>query len=115
MKRTKDNPLLSSLISMLGKEKKPIWRKVRDELGKPRRNRVEVNLSKIQAYAADNGTVLVPGKVLGSGMLKKKLTIAAFSFSESAKRMIASAGGKAISIDSLHKANPEGREVLILK
>jgi len=115
MTREKDNQLLASLIENLSKEKKPIWKRVRKELDRPRRSRVEVNLSKLQAFGADNGTVLIPGKVLGSGDLSKKLTVAAFSFSGTAKKLIAAAGGQAITIDALHKANPEGRDVRILK
>ncbi|MEW6035645.1 MAG: 50S ribosomal protein L18e [Candidatus Micrarchaeota archaeon] len=113
--RKKDNQVLLSLIEGLMKSDKPIWRKVAYELSKPRRSRVEVNLSKIEELASDDSTVLVPGKVLGAGPLSKKLTIAAFSFSGKARQLIGSAGGKAVSIESLQKANPEGRGVLILK
>lgn len=111
----KDNQVLLSLIETLVKTKKPVWRKVAYELSRPRRQRVEVNLSKIDQYAPEDATVIVPGKVLGSGMISKKVTVAAFMFSESAKKLISSAGGKAISIDGLHKANPDGRGVVILK
>ena len=115
MARVKDNQLLVSLMDMLSREKKPIWKRVRKELDRPRRDRVEINLSKLQEYGPENGTVLVPGKVLGSGDLSKKLTVAAFSFSGTAKKLIAAAGGKTITIEALHKSNPEGRDVRILK
>jgi len=114
-KRTKDNPVLASLMDSLSREKKPVWKKVAEELSRPRRQRVEVNLSKLDAYGEDGATILVPGKVLGSGALSKKLTVAAFAFSGTAKRLIKDAGGKAVSIDSLCKSNPEGRGVIILK
>jgi len=115
MKLKKDNQVLVSLIENLMKTKKPFWRKVASELARPKRGRVEVNLSKIDQYAADDLTVIVPGKVLGSGTISKKVTIAAFAFSESAKQLIAAAGGKAVSIENLHKSNPDGRGVMILK
>ncbi len=111
----KDNQALLSLIEALLKTKKPVWRKVAYELSKPRRSRVEVNLSKIDQYAAEDATVIVPGKVLGSGAISKKVNVAAFTFSESARKLISQSGGKAISIDGLQKANPEGRGVMILK
>jgi ribosomal protein L18E len=47
--------------------------------------------------------------------VSKKLTVAAFAFSGKAKELIGAAGGKAVSIESLQKANPEGRGVVILK
>lgn len=114
-KLKKTNAILQALIEELMKNKKPFWRKVASELSRPSRMKVEVNLSKIDVYGAEDGTVLVPGKVLGAGMLSKKMTIAAFSFSESAKKLISSAGGKAVSIESLHKSNPEGRDVRLVK
>ncbi len=111
----KDNQTLSALIEKLMREKKPIWKKVAQELSKPRRRKAEVNLSKIEQYAEEGVTVLVPGKVLGSGPFKKKLTIAAFSFSGSARKLISQSGGSAISIESLCQSNPEGKDILILK
>lgn len=115
LKTRKDNPSLLSLIEILNKDKKPIWKRVAYELSKPKRDRAEVNLSKLETYGKDGGTIVVPGKVLGSGSLSKKMTIAAFSFSESARKLIADAGGKAVSIDSLYKTNPTGREVLLIR
>ena len=111
----KDNQVLLSLIETLVRTKKPVWRKIAYELSRPRRQRVEVNLSKIDQYAPEDATVVVPGKVLGSGVISKKVTVAAFTFSDSAKRMIGSVGGKAVTIEGLHKTNPEGRGVIILK
>ncbi len=115
MKRVKDDPLLVSLIEMLKKEKKPIWKKVMRELDKPRRQRAQVNLSKIDLYGSSDGVVLVPGKVLGSGSLTRGMTIAAFSFSDTAEKLITKAGGRVISIEDLHNSNPEGKSVTLLK
>ena len=114
LKSRKENSTLLSLIDTLGREKKPIWKKVVYELSKPRRQTAEINLSKLEAHAADGGTILVPGKVLGSGSISKRITVAAFSFSGTARKLIADAGGRAVSIESLYKANPRGKDVLIL-
>jgi large subunit ribosomal protein L18e len=111
----KDNQVLLSLIESLMKSEKPLWRRVAGELSRPKRQRAEVNLSKLDQYADDDATVIVPGKVLGAGALSKKLTVAAFSFSGSARKLIDAAGGKALTIDSLHKTNPDGRGIVILK
>ena len=114
LKSRKENSTLLSLIDTLSREKKPIWKRVVYELSKPRKQSAEVNLSKLEVYAADGGTVLVPGKVLGSGSISKRITVAAFSFSDSARKLIADAGGRAVSIESLYKTNPRGKDVLIL-
>ncbi|MBI5227528.1 50S ribosomal protein L18e [Candidatus Micrarchaeota archaeon] len=111
----KDNQVLVRLISSLMKESKPLWKKVAYELSRPRRQRVTVNLSKIEDYAKDEAVVLVPGKVLGSGAISKKVKIAAFSFSDSARKLIAGAGGHAMTIDELYKNNPQGKDIMILK
>lgn len=115
MKRKKDNPVLASLMESLSREKKPVWKRVMNELSRSRRQKVEVNLSKIERYGNEGATILVPGTVLGAGNISKKMTIAAFRFSESAKQLIKESGGKALSIDALAKSNPDGRGVILLK
>ncbi len=111
----KENSELISLIENLKKAERPIWKRVASDLSKPRRRKVQVNISKIEQYAKADSTVLIPGKVLGSGDLSKKVTVAAFSFSESAKKLITKVGGKAITIESLHKTNPEGKGVTLMR
>lgn len=105
---------LTDLIGKLQSRKKGIWRRTAEFLAKPRRKRVEVNVSKIEHYAPEGATILVPGKVLGAGRMSKKVTIAAFSFSESAKKIISEGGAKTISIGELLEKNPEGKSVILL-
>jgi len=110
----KDNEQLNKLIGSLKIEKKGFWKKVVYELAKPRRRRIEVNLTKLDVYGNDGTTILVPGKVLGAGNLTKKITVAAFSFSTSAKKLIEASGGKAITISELLMSNKDGKDVVIL-
>ncbi len=110
----KDNEQLVSLIKQLVISNKPLWKKVAHELAKPRRNRVQVNLNKIDQFTTESDILLVPGKVLGAGQLSKKATVAAFSFSEGARKLIQTAGGKALSISEVFTTNPEGKQVVIL-
>lgn len=114
MKIRKENSDLAQLIQKLDKGPQPIWRRTALLLARSRRRRVQVNVSKLELYAPDGKFILVPGKVLGSGDITKKLTVAAFSFSTGAKQRIESAGGKAITIDELQKANPKGKGILML-
>jgi large subunit ribosomal protein L18e len=51
--------------------------------------------------------------VLGSGELNKKLTVAAYTFSEQAMQKI-NAKGKAISIKELVEKNPKGNRVRVM-
>src|SRR3989344_197501 len=115
MKRiTKTNNILLSLIKDLKiastKNKANIWKSVIKELLKPTRKMREVNLEKINRITKENDVVIVPGKVLGSGSLDHNVTVAAFNFSESAKKKLE----KYLSIHELVKKNPKGTGVRII-
>ena len=114
MKLGIENKRLLSLIVELKKADKDIWKRVAYELSKPTRRRPEVNLSKLEEYGNEGETLLVPGKVLGSGYLSKKVNVAAFAYSESARALIAKSGGKLMRIEDLVKENPDGKNVRIL-
>ena len=64
------------------------WRRVLQLLSKPARSKAGVNVSRLSAAAPEGGVVVVPDKVLGSGQLSRKLTVAAASFSATAKTLI---------------------------
>lgn len=111
------NQYLIELIKALKKtaieQKVRIWKVIATELERPKRIRRVVNLNRIERVCKDNETIIVPGKVLGTGDLNKKLTIAAFSFSESAIFKI-NKKGKATSIEELIKSNPKGTKLRII-
>ncbi len=117
-KTSKNNPMLISLISELkkqaNKKEAPIWKDIAIRLEKPLRNWAEVNLDHINKYINDKETALIPGKVLSTGKLDKKVSIAAWSFSEKAEEKIKKAGGKSMSIQELIKKNPDGKNIRIL-
>lgn len=113
------NPILRKLARKLrakGKELDvSLWEDLADELLKSRRSRAEVNLSRLNRYASEGGTIVVPGKVLGAGKLDLPLNVAAFKFSSRARRKIQSAGGQAMEIGELLEKNPEGRGVILME
>ena len=117
-KMTTTNTQLAELISDLKKastlNKAELWKRVAYDLEKPTRQRRIVNLSKISRYSNEDEVILVPGKVLGSGALDKKITIAAYQFSEGAIDKIKEAKGTSIGIDELVKKNPKGNKVRII-
>ncbi|MEM3127071.1 MAG: 50S ribosomal protein L18e [Candidatus Woesearchaeota archaeon] len=112
------NPLLISLVKELKKkaieEKVGIWKRVAEDLEKPTRQRREVNLYTIDKYAKDGEIIVVPGKVLGTGDITKKVNVAAFSFSQSALDKILKVGGKTLTIQELVKQNSKGKDVRIM-
>ena len=113
----KTNPALLSLTRDLRKtswdNQAPIWRDIAIRLEKPTKNRVEVNVSRVDRYAKEGDTVIVPGKLLAAGAISKKVTVAAYGFSESAKSKIKAAGGEALTIRELMERTPKGEKVRI--
>ncbi len=115
----KTNPRLINLISLLKDTSRQneanIWRDVATRLEAPVRNYAEVNLSKINRYASNGETIVVPGKVLGSGMIEMSVKIAALTFSQSAETKIREANGQCLTIEELLKDNPKGSKIRVLR
>lgn len=109
---------MKTLIQELKKEsnsqKAGIWRRIADDLEKSTRKRRVVNVSRLNRTTKANETVIVPGKVLGTGVLEHEIIIAAYSFSQTAKKTIEQAKGKCLSIQDLLKQNPKGKDVRII-
>ncbi|MFB6353399.1 MAG: 50S ribosomal protein L18e [Halobacteriales archaeon] len=92
-----------------------VWMAVASRLEKPRRTHAEVNLGRIDRYARDGETVVVPGKVLGSGVVRAGYTVAAVDFSSSAAEKIRRADGEAISLEEAIERNPDGTDVRVVR
>jgi large subunit ribosomal protein L18e len=90
------------------------WKRIVKDLKKPSRQRRIVNLYKINKYAREGETIIVPGKVLSVGEIDKKIDVAAINFSLDAKNKIESAKGKVMTIRELLQNNPEGKKVRIM-
>jgi large subunit ribosomal protein L18e len=117
--RSKTNPGLIALVQDLkaiGRENgSAIWRDIALRLEKPRRNWAETNLSKLERYAQDGDVIVVPGKVLAAGTISKKITVAAYGFSEASQAAKQVAGGRTMTIRELAAENPKGSNVRILR
>ena len=113
------NENLIGLVDFLRSESKakkaPIWGDVAKRIGGPRRNRAEVNLNILNRNSKANDVIAIPGKLLGSGAIGHKVTVAALSFSSKAQKKITESGGKCLSFNELVNKNPKGTNVLILK
>jgi len=114
----KTNPVLISLINELKKNaiknEAPIWKDIALRLEKPSKNWPEVNLDRISKYINTKETALIPGKVLSDGNLDKKVTIAAWKFTDKAIYKIKKSGGKVVKIEELMKTNPKGKDIRIM-
>jgi len=113
------NPELIMLIRDLKKQSQKsqteLWHSLAERLTSSNRNRVAVNLSRLNRFTKEGETVVIPGKVLGAGQADHALTVAAFSFSDVEKSKIAATKGKCLSIQDLMKKNPTGKNVKIME
>ena len=70
---------------------------------------------KFVAAAKNAGkTIVVPGKVLATGVAGAKIEVACISCSAAARQKIVKAGGKVISIKQLAQAKPEASKMVII-
>src|SRR6056297_3345372 len=115
---SKTNPRLRSLIADLKSAARSsgadVWADVAERLEKPRRTHAEVNLGRIERYAREDETVVVPGKVLGSGALRKGVTVAAVDFSGTARQKV-EAVGEAITLEQALEQNRDGSNVRVIR
>ena len=119
MQRVKTNTELQDTIRFLKvkarENKSRIWTVAAEYLSKPRRRKTTLDLNHISRSSTADSAILVPGKVLGAGLIKHPVTVGALQFSQGAKVKIERAGGKCVSIQDLVSKYPKGSKVLILR
>lgn len=112
MKR-KTNPELVKTIFKAKKNNK--WLEVAVLLSSPRRNKISVNLEKIEKETKEGDTIVVPGKVLGDGNISKKIRVVALGFSKEAKEKLKSKKCEVVTILEEIEKNKEARGIKILR
>ena len=119
MRRKITNPELNDTIAFLKKKgrqnKSPIWLRVAELIGKPKRSRIAMNVSRIARNTKKGDIVAVPGKILAAGNISHSIHVGAFKFSETAKAKIERAGGSCVSLSKLADEHPKGSKVRILR
>ncbi len=106
---------IKALKAAAKKSGAPVWGALAEELDKPKRIRVSVNLSDVNRLTAEGDVAAVPGKVLATGKLEHPVTVAAFSFSDAAKAKIEAAGGEAKTLSQLAAEGAEPGKVKLVK
>lgn len=113
----KTNPVLKDVVKTCEEAARvndaAVWDRVAEELKRPTRDMRAVNLSTIERNADDGDTVVVPGKVMGSGRLTKNITVGAFKFTGNAREEINDVG-EAPYIEGVVDEHPGGEEVILL-
>lgn len=91
------------------------WKDIAQIVSGGRRRYSSINLGRIEKESKDSEIIIVPGKVLGSGVLTKKLRVCALYFSESAIQKIKQNKGEAVKMIDEIKKNPNAEGVKILR
>lgn len=110
--KRKTNPVVKDIIAAAMKEKG--WRELAQILSGSTRKYSSLNLSQISEQAKES-IVVIPGKVLSSGNLSKKVSIYALSLSNSAMEKISNSKGESGSILDIIKKNPKATGVQIIR
>ncbi|MFT4310396.1 MAG: 50S ribosomal protein L18e [Candidatus Woesearchaeota archaeon] len=108
------NHYTNVLIDKLKKTKAPAWRAIADSLAGARKQQSAVNVSKLQRYAQKDLVLVVPGKVLGYGIIDTPVTVVAHQYSTQARQKIEQAKGKALVLDDYISKNPKAQKVKII-
>ncbi|MEK6873941.1 MAG: 50S ribosomal protein L18e [Nanoarchaeota archaeon] len=111
LRRKTDLDLVKTIITS---KKNPAWIKISDIISRPRRKKVVLNLDEISSQCKDGDSVLIPGKVLGTGNIDKKIKMIALSFSESAKEKLKKSKIETLHIDEEMKKNPHAKDIKVL-
>ena len=110
--KRKTNPEIVETIQ-LAQENTP-WKEVAKVLSGSTRLYSSVNLKDIDSKTKAGDTVVILGKVLGSGDLTKKLRIASLSISQSALAKLKKTKSESVTILDEIKANKKGEGIKII-
>ncbi len=91
--------LLGSANSV--EKQRKVWLRVKEILSVPSRQRIAVNIYKINKGTKEGDNVIIPGKVLSVGHMEHKVNIAALEYSASAAEKLAKAGCKIMDLRSM--------------
>lgn len=110
--RRKSRPGIVETIRIASKNSK--WNGIAIGLSGSRKNYVERNLDYIDEKSKEGDTIVVIGKVLGTGTLSKKVRICALGFSKEAKEKIKKSKSDAVSILDEIKSNSKAEGIKVL-
>jgi len=99
--------LINETKKLAIEQKIDFWKKIAKELEKPRRQKREVIVEKINRYVKEGEIAVVPGKVIGPGKIKNQ--IVCHNASESVKK-----DNKIMGFGELMKTNPKAKNCRII-
>lgn len=107
--KKKTNPELVETIELA---KKNNHLELAKKLLRHRKNQIKINIGELNEINEDK--IIVPGKILGSGNVKKKISVYALGFSEEAKEKLKKSGCEFKTIKQEIEKNPKLNGVKVI-
>ncbi len=104
-----------TLLRQAGKKSgRRVWHDMSNRLESHKSQMSNVNISKVSTLTKEGDVVLIPGKVLGGGIIDHKIHIGAFSFSGVAVEKIRRADGEPLSVQAFIQKYMNHKGLIIL-
>ncbi|MCL4451215.1 MAG: 50S ribosomal protein L18e [Candidatus Thermoplasmatota archaeon] len=106
---------IDTLVRVSRENSSAMWRDIAERLSGGSRRYASINVGKINKLSNDGDVVIVPGSVLGSGVINKKVTLSALRISKSAMQKLQKSGSSFKPIRELATENPKLKNPKILR
>jgi len=116
--RGQTNPTLAEARRALRKAFKDtgraLWKAAEEKVSGSWSSRLEVNLDSINRITEEGGIVLVPGKLLGRGIVDHRVIVGALTASASARIKVERAGGEIMKIPEFVEKYSRERGIILV-
>ena len=112
LKKKQNQELVRTIIAA---KKAKAWASVAEDLSRPTRKKIVVNLDKINSETKAGDTIVVPGKILSWGNLERKVKLVGLSISDSALEKVNKGKSEFVILQQEIKLNPEAKGIKIIK
>lgn len=114
-RRLETRETIAMLEKLARKTKKGFWKDIAERLKASRRKRAKVNLWKLGKLAEkfSGKTLVVPGKVLGTGEIKAKTSVVALYYSRTARQKISEKGNALTFREAIEKKTNPNNMVIV--
>ncbi|MGC8515271.1 MAG: 50S ribosomal protein L18e [Thermoplasmata archaeon] len=106
---------IDTLVKVSRENSSTMWRDIAERLSGGSRRYASINVGKINRLSNDGDIVIVPGSVLGSGVINKKVTLSALKISKSAMEKLQKSGSSFKPIKQFATENPKVKNPKILR
>ena len=106
---------IDTLVKVSRENSSSMWRDIAERLSGGSRRYASINVGKINRLSNDGDIVIVPGSVLGSGIINKKVTLSALKISKSAMEKLQKSGSSFKPIKQFATENPKVKNPKILR